>query len=126
MYGRQASASPAPTPHADVVPISLHATMGHESVCATTSTTAAPATTCDESNASGPQQTDSAPNDAACKSTSSGTVGNPLSSFTVVNIRGLCTYSNKTKVAVLSDHLSLDKQLFAAVTETWLRDHRDA
>ena len=27
---------------------------------------------------------------------------------------------------MLSDHLSFDKQLFAAVTETWLRDHRDA
>ena len=53
---------------------------------------------------------------------------NPASTsyFSYVNIRGLKTKSNATKVDLVKDLLIEKNQLFFALTETWLREEKDA
>ncbi len=49
-----------------------------------------------------------------------------LSSFSVFNVRGLKPMTVPSKVPYVGDLLAEKNQLFMAVTETWLQNHKDA
>ena len=49
-----------------------------------------------------------------------------LSCFSVFNVHGLKPNTVPSKVPYISDLLLEKKQLFVALTETWLQDHKDA
>ena len=62
-------------------------------------------------------------------STANGDDGNATTSietFTILNIRGLKPQTVPSKVPYIQDLLQHRKQLFMALTETWLKDHLDA
>ena len=48
-----------------------------------------------------------------------------LRKFSLFNIRGLCPSSVPSKVPYISDLLYEKDQLLMALTETWLKDHKD-
>ena len=48
-----------------------------------------------------------------------------LNSFSVFNVHGLKPNTVPSKVPYIADLLSESKQLFMAVTETWLSNHKD-
>ena len=50
----------------------------------------------------------------------------PLATFSVFNVQGLKPRTVPSKVPFLKDLLHQGNQLFIALSETWLRDHRDA
>ena len=50
----------------------------------------------------------------------------PLTHFTIFNIKGLKPRTVPTKAPFIQDLLQHKDQLFVALTETWLRDHLDA
>ena len=48
-----------------------------------------------------------------------------LSTFSVFNVHGLIPITVPSKVPYVSDHLLEHNQLFMAITETWLHNHKD-
>ena len=50
----------------------------------------------------------------------------PLATFSVFNVQGLKPRTVPSKVSFLKDLMHQGNQLFIALSETWLRDHRDA
>ena len=51
---------------------------------------------------------------------------NLLSCFTFMNIQGLFPQTVPSKVSCVNDILSIDKQLCIGLTDTWLRNHKEA
>ena len=57
---------------------------------------------------------------------SAGANATPIATFSVFNVQGLKPRTVHSKVPYLNDLLHQGNQLFIALSETWLRDHRDA
>ena len=51
---------------------------------------------------------------------------NLMSSFSVFNLHGLKPNTVPSKVPYIADRLTETNQLFMCITETWLKDHKDA
>ena len=50
----------------------------------------------------------------------------PITTFSLLNVRGLKPRSVPSKVPFISDILHDTSQIFIGITETWLNDHQDA
>ena len=61
-----------------------------------------------------------------CTSSDGPELNVPLTNIALINIQGLKPRTIPSKVPFLQDLLSLNKLLFIALTETWLREHMDA
>ena len=49
-----------------------------------------------------------------------------MSNFSIFNVHGLKPNTVPSKVPYIADRLIESNQLFMGITETWLKDHKDA